>query len=612
MKITDWFKSLSKKFQILVYIICAVVLVDVAIIIGFAAANNRSVLKLKCSDGTGSLVLTALNKEAKKARILENGYAYYKFTTAQKKLIKEFYDDNSSVSLLLRIKITPTTKQSLLLDGEVPQIFEFGYLSENDFTSKGKFKKQIYPNVKRIVIQGDERNAPELMDISFALQRSESIEKIIPEGFFVHSALRCYISEAAIVPAMIGYDVSENVPFYGFGYNGGKLDFENKSFDFAGATMVFPVKNTSSTRMPEFTVKLNPDKELKSTLENQVYADFNFGGEKIYVKNVAAATELKIPSAGLKAPFSRMEITANPEFIQAVLLTNVISEGSIKNYVDVPVKTDPGLIQNYKQANWRCDDYELFQWDRYPEILIFDTKDYDIQGQFFTRLAYFVEKEGYRGRLATDEELEGKHGYNAHDYKADDLARFFNKASEQNFPLNKYEMLLKQILIKNNILAAEGNGVKPVKGEIASVSRETADWSRTNLIAHELYHMVFFMDDEFRNYVTAVYHTCDPNTLNFLIDYFKSQPTLGYDTNDQYLMYTEFMSYVMEKRTSKVASSFVEKANWKSVFEFTPELAAYIRKTNGRGFEDISNALTDFVFDKYGIVAGNLALITRY
>ena len=612
MKISEWFNSLPKKFKVLVLIICAVVLLDFSLVIGLAAGNKKSALRIKCSDGTGSSVLMALNSAAKKGRITENGYAYYKFSEQQKTLLKEFYDDYDSVAILLRLKISPTTKQCLLLDGENPLPLEFGYLGENDFTEKGKFKKQVYPNAKRIVIQGDERYAPELVDISFALQRSETIEKFIPMGFFVRSALRCYIVDAAIVPSQIGFDVSTGIPFYAFGYNGGKIDFENKSFDFTGATMVFPVKNNAVSRMPEFTVKLSAKSEYKSTLENPVYADFNFGGEKIYIKNVNAASTLKIPAGALKAPFSRMDITANPECISSVLLGGVTLKNQNKSFIDEPIKTDPGLIQHYRQSNWRIEDYELFQWDRYPEILIFDTKDYDVQSKFFTRLAYFVEKEGFKGRLATDEELEGKHGYNAHDYKVDDLARFFNKAVEENFQLNSYELMLKKILINNGLFEADGRLVKPIKGEIASISRQTPDWSRTNLLTHELYHMVFFMDEEFRNYTTAVYHTCDSETLNFLIDYFKSQPSLGYDTNDQYLMYTEFMAYVMEQRTNKVAKSFVDKASWGTVMKFTPDRAAYIRQTQGRGFEDISNALTDFVFDKYGIVAGNLALITRY
>jgi len=612
MKIVEWYKNLPKNFKILFWTVCGIVLLDIVLLTGLIAGNKHSSLQIGCTDAAESSSLIALNSNAKKSLIKANDYAYFKFTEAQKDSIKAFYKDHNSVAVLLRVKVYPTTKQSLLLDGEEPLNFEYGLLNESDFTEKGKFKKQIYPNTRRIVIQGDERKSPETFDISFAVQRNENIDAVIPKGFFINSALRCRIVEAAIAPAQIGFDVSGDIPYYGFGYNGGKLDFENRSFDFSGATMVFPVKNTSASRMPEFTVKLSDNEEYKSTLQNAVYTDFNFGGEKIYLKNVKAASKIKIPSAGLKAPFSRMEITNNSGSIKAVLLNNVSAGNRLNGYVIDPVKTDPGLILQYKQSNWRCDEYELYQWDRFPEILIFDTKNLDIQGKIFTRLAYFVEKEGYKGRLVSDEELEGKHGYNAHDYKAADLARFFNTAEETNFILNSYEMLLKQILIRNGILESDGNKVHAVKGEIMSVSKETPEWSRVNLIAHEAFHMIFFMDEEFRNYVSAVYHTCDPETLAFLIDYFKSQPSLGYDTNDEYLMYTEFMSYVMEQKNSEVAKNFVKKANWASVSKFTPELCDYIKKTEGRGFEDISNALNDFVFDKFGIVSGNVGLLSRY
>lgn len=611
MKIDNWFKNLSKAHKILVLVICIILMLDVLLALGLTVGNNHSSVKVSSVNISTPVSLIALNSNAKAGKIKENDYAYYKFSQTQKNWFKQTFEENGTVALTVRVKINPTTKQCLLLDKENPLVFEFGFLGDDDFSKKGKFIKQIYPNSKRIVVQADERYAPDVFDVSISLQKNEAVEKYIPQGFFIKSALRAQIIAAAVVPSQIGFDVSSDIPFYGYAYNGGKIDFKNKSFDFSGASLVFPVQNTATTRMPEFTVKLSSEAQYKSTIDKMKYADFNFGGEKLFIKNVTSATELKIPAAGIRAPFSRMEITNNPEYITSVILEHVPVKNQVKNYVDEPIKTDPGLIQFYKIENWRCDEYELYQWDRFPEILIFDTKDFDIQGRFFTRLAYFVEKEGYRGCLVSDEELEGKHGYNAHDYKTEDLARFFNKAQEERFPLNPYELTLKKILITNGLFEQDGEYVKPLKGEIASISRQSEEWSRTNLIAHELYHMVFFMDEEFRNYTTAVYHTCDQSTLAFLIDYFKSQPSLGYDTTDQNLMYTEFMSYVMEKRTSDVARSFVEKAKWGTVNNFTPELAAYIRNTEGRGFEDISNALTDFVFDKYGIVAGNLALIGR-
>ena len=76
-------------------------------------------------------------------------------------------------------------------------------------------------------------------------------------------------------------------------------------------------------------------------------------------------------------------------------------------------------------------------------------------------------------------------------------------------------------------------------------------------------------------------------------------------------MHNEFMAYIMQQKLSEVAKYFVHLANRGSVIDYTPQLAAYIRKTEGRGFEDAATALNDFVYDKYGIVCGNIALVNR-
>ena len=83
----------------------------------------------------------------------------------------------------------------------------------------------------------------------------------------------------------------------------------------------------------------------------------------------------------------------------------------------------------YDPEHWRQPDYELFSWTRFPGILIMDTASYAVQSRFFKRLAFYVEKRGYRGRLIPEEEFAGLHGFNAHDYRAEDLARFDVDAS---------------------------------------------------------------------------------------------------------------------------------------------------------------------------------------
>lgn len=598
--------AMTKTQKLLVTAIVIFLTLDIVAGIVLLVNKNKSAVKLVYDETTA---LYALDSAATKGTVSE-GYANFKFTRQHKEAFAKTYRENGSVALTVCLQLIPTKKQTKLLTGEDTAVLRYGFLGTEDFTIDGKFINKKYPDTRRIQVQADEKKAPQIFDISFAVQKNDNIEKYIPEGFFIYSTLRCRIIAACIVPAEIGFDVSKEIPFYGFACNGGVIDFNHNSFDFSGSSMVFPVQSNLKQSTPEYRILLSENSDYKSTKEHSVRVLLNMGGEKLYLNNVPAARELIIPTAALNAPFSRTELNENSECVETLIMraTNISSE---ENEVLDPVRTDPGLILNYKTSQWRTLDYELFEWDRFPQILFFDTRNYEVQDRLFRRMAFFVEKQGYKGRLLTNEELGDMHGYNAHDYSAESMARFFNKAAELNFQLNEEELLLKKILIHNGLLESDGFYVKANEGGLVSISRETPDWSRTNLLAHEGWHTIFFRDAEFRNYVSAVYYTFDPTSLEFLIDYFKSQPGLGYDVNDEYLMHNEFMAYIMQQRLSEVSNYFVHLANRGSVIDYTPQLAAYIRKTEGRGFEDAANALNDFVYDKYGIVCGNIALVNK-
>ena len=602
----DKLSSLSKSQKILVAAVVIFLILDIAAGIVLIANKNKSAVHILGPRGEMTS-LYALDSAASKGTV-NNEYANFKFTKAQKEYFSKVYKDQGSVSLTVCFQMMPTKKQKELLASDADAVLRYGFLSGDDFTIDGKFIKKKYPDTRRIQVQADEKNAPTVFDISFAVQKNDNIEKYIPEGFYVYSTLRCRVLAAIVVPAEIGFDFRSEIPFAGFACNGGILDFKSKTFDFSGSSMVFPVQSNMMQSMPEYRVMLSENPENKTTREHAVRIQMNVGGEKLYLNNVTAANELIIPTAALNTPFSRVEFTDNAECVESLIMRGTKAAGA---EVLEPVRTDPGLILNYKTSQWRTADYELYEWDRFPQILFFDTRNYEVQDKLFRRLAFFVEKQGYKGRLLTNEELGDMHGYNAHDYSAESMARFFNKATELNFPLNEEEELLKRILIHNKLLESDGMYVKANEGGLVSISRETPGWSRTNLLAHEGWHTIFFRDAEFRNFVSAVYYTFDPDSRDFLIDYFKSQPSLGYDVNDEYLMHNEFMAYIMQQRLSEVANYFVHLANRGTVINYTPNLAAYVRKTEGRGFEDAANALNDFVYDKYGIVCGNIALVSR-
>jgi len=607
-KIKEPFSKLNANQKKLTIASATLVFVCLVLIIILAATKNISAVNLECYGSEKMSTLIALDKNAQSGTIKQSDYANFKFTEKQKELFKEIYQQNSTVALTVRLLLKPTKKQAQLLETSDTAVFRFGFLDSSDFTSKGKFIEQLYPDSKRILVSGKEKNAPQSFDISFAIQKNDDIEKVIPQGFFIYSTVRCKVLAACVVPAEIGFDLTNQVPFYGFACNGGLLDFTNSDFDFSGASMVFPVQNSNSLSMPEYVFTLYDNDELNSTYEKSVRSEINLGGEKLYIKNVKPAREVVIPSAALKAPFSTLKLLANKECLASVILRATHIAG--KEVIE-PVRTDPGLILSYSPNYWRTLDYEIFEWDRYPGIIFFDTRNYAVQDNFFRRLAYFVEKAGYKGKLLTNEELEGKHGYNAHDYSAQSMANFFNKATELGFKLNDEEELLKKILIHNGFFEVDGDKVKANEGGLVSISQESRPWLRATLLAHEGWHTIFFRDAEFRNYVSAVYYTMDPTSRDFLIEYFKSQESLGYDTKDEYLMNNEFMAYTMQQKLSEVAQYFVHLANRGSVIKYTPDLAAYIRKTEGKGFEDAAIALNEFVFDKYGIVCGNIALVSR-
>ena len=608
-RISSFFHKLTD-FQKKTIILCSSLLAVICIILIFFAANrHKSAVHLECIETKGSSSLIAINKYAQKGIIKDGQTAFFRFSTQQLQLISSVYEKYSTVSITVRINLLPKKNKEYQ-----NSYLKFGFLTEKDLSHSTKQELQSISDSSHPLIQANLDNAPQTFDISLATQKQQDYKTFkdnLPKGFFVSSTYDCKIVAACAVPSEIGFDINYEVPFYGFAGNGGYLDFSNNTIDFSGASLVFPVENTLISSMPEFAITLDQTKENKSTLENKVLINFTLGGEKFSLNNVKTDSQIIIPSSALKSPFSRTEITQNSDHISSFILRATYNQPNYEGQVLIPVRTDPGLILNYNKSAWRTLDYEIFEWDRFERILFFDTRNYDIQDNFFRRMAYFVEKEGYKGTLLTDEQLKGKHGYNAHDYSAVSMANFFNKALQEDFPLNKQEELLKKILLENELIEFDGTVFIPNEGGIVSISQESAPYLRSTFLAHEGWHTLFFKDEEFRNFTSAVYYTMDQTSIQFLKDYFKSQPGLGYDQNDDYLMHNEFMAYIMQQNIKEVSKYFVHLANRGSVIKYTPELAAYVRKTEGKTFEDAARALNDFVFDKYQIIGGNITLISR-
>jgi hypothetical protein len=219
-----------------------------------------------------------------------------------------------------------------------------------------------------------------------------------------------------------------------------------------------------------------------------------------------------------------------------------------------PIPADPWDILNYPVGNWRDRRFEVFSWDRFPEIIIFDNASFAVQDRLFKRLAFFVEKAGFRGRLAHDAEIAGLHGWNAHDYRAVDLANFFETARLTNFPLLPEEWELQFILLENGVIRRNtASQIIPGRGAVLSLSRESSRDLRIRFMAHEGFHGLYFIDQDFRRFTRQRWEIFPDEGKALLFAFFEVQ---AYDTSDIDLVLKEFSGHILQQTVAQASWFF--------------------------------------------------------
>lgn len=263
------------------------------------------------------------------------------------------------------------------------------------------------------------------------------------------------------------------------------------------------------------------------------------GGRAVFEVN-AASTPGWIDFARGSIPFVPRDVS----FTGALRSIQILSVPS-----DAPLPADPGQILTWDRPSWRKPDYELFSWSRYPRVLIMDTASYGVQDALFKRLAFYVEKAGHAGRLERLASLSGLHGYNAHDYRAEDLARFFSEAGKDSPGLSPQEGVLQDVLLENGVIRKTSEGLAPGEGCILSISRSSSPLLRSLLLTHEAFHGMFFTLPDFRDATEKEWAALTPVEQAVWMDYLA---THGYNTADHYLVVNEFQSYLLQQSRSGV------------------------------------------------------------
>jgi hypothetical protein len=318
------------------------------------------------------------------------------------------------------------------------------------------------------------------------------------------------------------------------------------------------------------------------------------------------AAPFRIPGGALSPAPYPLSFTGGPVLVE---LTAVAP----RPFPGEPLPADPGLIPDYPLEAWRNPRYELFRWDRFPSVLIFDTADYGVQDKLFKRLAFFVEKAGFRGRLAPDAEIAALRGWNAHDYRAEDLARFFEAARIEDFPLSPEERELEGILLASGIIRLDG-GFTPGEGAIISISRESPGYLRSRLLVHEGFHGLFFIDEDFRNFSRERWENLPSPAKRFILSYFDSQ---RYDRNDPWLMVNEFMAYCLQQPLSSAGWYFGEylagqmAATWRRRDLPPGDEASGSWPGIAEVFTREAAAFSAYVDRRWGLAAGRIRRITR-
>ena len=287
--------------------------------------------------------------------------------------------------------------------------------------------------------------------------------------------------------------------------------------------------------------------------------------------------------------------------------------GQIPDSLD-PITVDPGMVLAWPMERWRNNHYEVFRWDRFPSLLIFDTADYAVQDRMLKRLAFFVEKVGFRGRLAPDSEIAELHGWNAHDYRAEDLARFFQTARKENFRLLAEERELENILLSEGIILESNGSIQAGEGGIISVSRESDEYLRQRFIAHEGFHGLFFIDRNFRDFSYRRWQQLAAEPKRFILSYFGFQQ---YDTADEYLVVNEFMAHVLQQPVSQADHYFgvllpsrLEDSDRRRVDLPEKDRATDSWPTLAAAFTREAQAFSEYVDGRWGLAAGRVGLVT--
>jgi len=555
-----------------------------------------------------SIKLAALNKNAASGAVrspLKNPYLYFVFDQAA-----DIHTVLPLEDYALEISVEALADENE--HNNSPSFF-MAFLYDTDFTPDTQ-KLTIPLSQERPKVIGNIRSQKTFsVSMGFSSPHKNKPSASI-RGFIVYSKVPIKINNAAITQRQYGWTQEQEHIWCGFDADGGILPPE--LFSAQGVpvkTVLPPFVGHQPEQLEQVQVLFNHAAaqagRAEQAMQERPKIEVQCGDNRIFLSCEPSLKGTSISSPFFSPQQNTVLLTANAHLVSGI----VSRPQAVRPFT--PIIADPAFVLQWPQEAWRNPDYELFAWEQFPSVLILDFAHYAAQDLFFKRLAFYAEKKGFVGKLLSDQQLQTMHGYNAHDYKADTLAAFFDKAEKEAFPLQQSELLLKEILFENGIIVRSGGNIQAGHGAVISISRESNRHTRQLLLTHESLHGVYFTQKAFRDAVDTVFNAMDAQALLFLQRYFEVTPSLHYDTDDQYLFKNEFMAYTLQQPIEQVQSYYVEKlSRRKAVSAAEPALCTYIQKTNAVAFREAADTMNDFLFKQWGIIGGrvNQAVIQKH
>jgi hypothetical protein len=130
-------------------------------------------------------------------------------------------------------------------------------------------------------------------------------------------------------------------------------------------------------------------------------------------------------------------------------------------------------------------------------------------------------------------------------------------------------------------------------------------------MAHEGFHGIFFIDEDFRDFSRRRWEALPSGARRFIVSYFDYQ---RYDMGDEYLMINEFMAHVLQQPLSQTALYFgktlasrIDASPWRRTVLPEKDEASGTWPELGLTFLAEAEAFGDYVNKRWGLEPGRVS-----